>query len=251
MQWGGCSRSASCQPWRQQCSLCLASALAIQLSSPPPALQKLVWLQQLQRPSVIAVHPHMPPLAMKHVAIPILWACVVQFMLEMADDEKGPYWCVSVFDGCGSMSGSFLQRNLHAKRIEVLDDPVNQDVLKDAGVANFLYSLTRARADGLLWLAPPCSSWVFCHVPNPKGLHHVHRAVISMVGLSGGTIWQISQRWPSSQRQRWAYTLCLSSRLTVSCRSMAQCEKLWILLALGASLCPCATLGHRAQNHWH
>ena len=68
---------------------------------------------------------------------------MVEYMLELDNDDKDSYWCQSVFDGCGSMSLSFQQRNLHTKRIEVIDDPVNQDVLKDAGVANFLYSITR------------------------------------------------------------------------------------------------------------
>lgn len=68
---------------------------------------------------------------------------------------------ISVFDGCGSMSKAMNDHNIPALGFEVKNDPTYQDCLTMEGAQYFVMMLVRVTINGIIWLGPPCCSWIW------------------------------------------------------------------------------------------
>ena len=98
----------------------------------------------------------MPPLAMRTITLPIIWAVALSFL---ADNDKPRIQALSIFDGTGGMSSAFFEVGWLTSSFEISRDPILQDVLSLQGTQAVLQAIMRMPMDALVWLAPPCGSW--------------------------------------------------------------------------------------------
>ena len=68
---------------------------------------------------------------------------------------------LDVFAGTGNMAKSFRERGLACEEFEKLRGGVENDVLTPSGSDHLLGLLCRVSAKGVVWLGPPCSTWVW------------------------------------------------------------------------------------------
>jgi hypothetical protein len=65
------------------------------------------------------------------------------------------------FGGCKNLTQAFNHAGLVCESFEVKDDPINQNCLCNQGVARWIQQLTRLEKKGLVWMGPPCGSWIW------------------------------------------------------------------------------------------
>ena len=68
-------------------------------------------------------------------------------------------FCLEVCSGRGNLSGAISDIVGYMATFEVLNAP-EEDLLKISGVKLMLTLLLRIMKGGLLWVGPPCSSWI-------------------------------------------------------------------------------------------
>ena len=68
--------------------------------------------------------------------------------------------CVELFSGQGELHKAFARAGYRARGFDVRQHP-DEDICRLAGLHAAAALVRRLRPGGLLWLAPPCSSWVW------------------------------------------------------------------------------------------
>lgn len=68
--------------------------------------------------------------------------------------------CVELFSGQGELHKAFARAGYRARGFDVRQHP-DEDICRLAGLRAAAALVRRLRPGGLLWLAPPCSSWVW------------------------------------------------------------------------------------------
>jgi hypothetical protein len=105
----------------------------------------------------------MPPRAWGEVAMPISWAWLYVFFLlaSSADQFVGG---LSIFDGFGHpgcMSQHLNAAGLPTMGIDRRTNDPKHDGSSLSGVQYIIACLARLAPNSLVWLAPPCCSWIW------------------------------------------------------------------------------------------
>ena len=97
--------------------------------------------------------------------VPARWvAWVTLFLSDFQQKPQTPTLVgLDGFAGQKQMAKSFLEFGMDMVTYEVADDPVLENCLSLHGQQNFLQKLVQVslQKDGLCWLGPPCSWWVW------------------------------------------------------------------------------------------
>ncbi len=93
------------------------------------------------------------------MGLPEWWLAIVAFLVAHAADA--PLGAVSVFEGCGSLSRALNDYHIPALGFEILRDPIYEDLLAMEGIQNLLMMVVRVCVHGVVWLGPPCCSWIW------------------------------------------------------------------------------------------
>eukprot|EP00971_Amphidinium_carterae_P240760 4779700-Amphidinium_carterae.1 len=98
--------------------------------------------------------------------IPDGWLDVVTSAQEELKEQRlPPYDVVEVFGGSGHLSEAAVDCGLHTWKFEILDTPtenfLTDEAFKFPGLQFLLQKIGAMRRFGLLFLSPPCSSWVW------------------------------------------------------------------------------------------
>ena len=97
------------------------------------------------------------------MTFPILWLPYFTWECDHVADEQRKPGCISVFDGAprnkrSRISDQCCRHGIPAYSMDIMN-PKTQDVSTMLGVQHFLCMLARMAKGGLVWLAPPCSSF--------------------------------------------------------------------------------------------
>lgn len=88
------------------------------------------------------------------------WAVPLAF-LAAAANPSATLGAVSAFDGCGSLSRALNDHGIAASGYDMANDNIYENCLTLEGVQFFLMMLVRVAAGGVVWLGPPCCSWIW------------------------------------------------------------------------------------------
>ena len=95
-------------------------------------------------------------------ALPEKWRDAIFHMIQhMEDAGVEPLKCADIFSGTGNMAAAFGAFGMLSSTFEKQNDPEGQDVTTDKGMGILLYMIARVEPGGIVWLGPPCSSWVW------------------------------------------------------------------------------------------
>ena len=86
------------------------------------------------------------------------WAAEARAKVEV---EKNWLHTVEVFAGVGSIASAFLALGMLAATYDKLHDEVLHDISTDEGLRHLVSLIVRVGEHGLVWFAPPCSTWVW------------------------------------------------------------------------------------------
>ena len=129
---------------------------ASELSPPPMALPRLFAAQRAR-----AVDQEMDTWGLQTARVPPDWLAVVQhFRGEARRPSAQRLHMVDVFAGAGGLRRAMEEKELRAFAFDVTVDS-EHNILADGGLAVLLESIVRVLPGGLVWLGPPCSSWVW------------------------------------------------------------------------------------------
>jgi hypothetical protein len=135
----------------------------------------------------------MPPRAWGEVAMPISWAWLYVFFLlaSSADQFVGG---LSIFDGFGHpgcMSQHLNAAGLPTIGIDRRTNDPKHDGSSLSGVQYIIACLARLAPNSLVWLAPPCCSWIWIS-RSVHGRSSSEPLGFLMLG------WTTTTSWPSS-----------------------------------------------------
>ena len=68
---------------------------------------------------------------------------------------------LEVLAGRGEVSKALVLQSFQVASIDALDGSAESNILSFRGFCNILRLLLRVRVGGLLWLAPPCATWIY------------------------------------------------------------------------------------------
>ena len=107
--------------------------------------------------------------------VPEEWYEVVVALTPLARASP-PLDGLDVFSGCKHMATSMYKASWAVLTFEKLDDDVGEDILTDWGISHLVWMVLRVKRGGLVFLGPPCKSWIFLTCPatgrtklNPAG----------------------------------------------------------------------------------
>ena len=105
--------------------------------------------------------------------IPHRWLQVLLWMMGQYNMDLGG---LSTFDGEQfQMSKALNEMHIMAASIEILNNPVWQDILSDKGLQMWMQYTVRTKEYGLHWYAPPCSMWTrFVSAHTHKRKEDIH-----------------------------------------------------------------------------
>lgn len=108
----------------------------------------------------------MAPSAWGRVRMPsaAAWVYMVGLVHMLDAGHEQVVGCISVFDGVerpGRMSNMLQAAGLPCFSMTRESNSLKQDVSQPEGVQHFLQLLALLAPNSLLWLAPPCNSWIF------------------------------------------------------------------------------------------
>lgn len=98
------------------------------------------------------------------VEFPAAWMpFFLWFLSQTYEDQKQP-GCISVFDGeprekKSRISDQMIRHGTPAFSLDIMNGGKCQDMSTSIGVQQFLVMLARMAINGLVWMAPPCSSF--------------------------------------------------------------------------------------------
>ena len=86
---------------------------------------------------------------------------VFRMVEHIEEHDISTLQAVEVFSGVGNMAAAFNAFGLPASTFEKEHGGESEDVLSDAGLGKLLFTVARVATGGLVWLGPPCSSWIW------------------------------------------------------------------------------------------
>ena len=93
--------------------------------------------------------------------LPKEWAPVLQHMRSQAQHDNTPrLQCLVVFAGKATLTRALGESGLQTVAYDPRVDPAH-DVLTEQGLVFLLEQLVRLESGGMVWIAPPCSSWIW------------------------------------------------------------------------------------------
>lgn len=88
------------------------------------------------------------------------WAVPLAFFTAIAN-PSATLGAVSAFDGCGSLSRALNEHGIASLGYDITNDEIYENCLTLEGVQFFLMMLVRVAVGGVVWLGPPCCSWIW------------------------------------------------------------------------------------------
>lgn len=106
----------------------------------------------------------MPPLATNMALFPAAWLVPFMYLLSTADTRPAPS-AISAFDGMprenpGRLSAFLKEWEIPCDSFDIRNSE-KQDCTLDCGTQVFLQMLAQVALESLLWLGPPCCSWIW------------------------------------------------------------------------------------------
>ena len=94
----------------------------------------------------------------------INWTDIPSWLQPLAEPHLGIHRdldALELFAGRGEVSIALTDVSFQVETIDALDGRAESNILSFRGLCNIVRLLLRIRIGGLLWLAPPCATWVY------------------------------------------------------------------------------------------
>lgn len=87
-----------------------------------------------------------------------------QLLLQIGSIPQGQHWinALELYAGVGAISAAFRAAGLRSCQVDILYDEELHDLEGIKGLIYALCLLWRLAPGAILWMAPVCSSWLWC-----------------------------------------------------------------------------------------
>ncbi len=95
-------------------------------------------------------------------AVPEEWRSVVHWLHMEAQRESGAQFdFADIFAGSAHLNRAMHRAGMLSFAYDVTINANLHNILSDVGLTSLLSSLLRVKPGGVVWLGPPCSTWVW------------------------------------------------------------------------------------------